>query len=468
MQIPFAMQSYKSASLPLSAQRLINAFAEQEPEDAKSQVAVFGAPGLVEFATCGLGPVRGMRVMGDTVYVVSGQFLYSVDEDGVSTPVGGSISGNGVVSMSDNGTQVCIVNGVTGYTYDTTSGFRVISSANFHAANTVTFIDTYFAFDWIGTNRFFISNSGDGSAYDGLDYGAAEVAPDFVVAVINQQENLLVFNQHTIETHYDAGAVNFPFLRVDGATIERGCIAPLSLVKEDNSVFFLGDDGIYYRLNGTTPIRVSTHALEAEWATYATLSDAFAFSYPYHGHKFVCLTFPSANATFIYDVATGMWHERESWNENDESLQRWRGNCRVSAYGKELIGDAYSGRIGYITGDVFTEFGNTTRMVMTSAPIHSDQKRVFISKLEADMETGVGLTTGQGSDPQVMLEWSKDGGRTFAQFQPWQTLGKIGAYLTRLRWLRLGQARQWVFRITMSDPVKRVFIAAHADMMVGE
>jgi len=470
MIIQFATNSYTSNSLPLSAQRCVNAYAEREPPPpggAKSPIAVFGAPGLTAFAICGTGPVRGMHVMGGLLYVVSGQTLYSVSSTGVVTTLGGAVTGNGVVSMADNGTQLCIVNGTNGYIYSVSLGFVVISDPNFHAANVVTFFDNVFVFNWAGTNKFFISNTLDGLNYNGLAFGSAEVTSANLFSVVNQQETLLLFSGDHTETWYDAGAVNMPFLRVDGATIERGCAAALTTVKEDNSVFFLGNDLIFYRLNITQPVRVSTHAIEDAWQSYSTVSDAFAFSYTFEGHKFVVITFPTANKTWVYDISTGLWHERESLDMNNRTYGRWRGNCYAQCYNHGLVGDQFSGAIGYLDRVNFTEFGNTMREVLVSPPLSNERKRTFVSLFELDVETGVGLPTGQGSDPQIMLDWSRDGGRTFVGLSLWDTMGKIGQYLTRVRWLRLGQSRQWYFRVTITDPVRRTIIAASGDVSSG-
>jgi len=466
--VQFATNAYKSAELPISAQDVVNCYAEKEPPDAKTQIALLGSPGLTAWGSCDGGPIRGMHVMGGVLYVVSGQRLYSVPSTGgLGAVLGGNVLGSGIVSMVDNGTQLCIVNGSQGYIFTTTTGFSVISDPNFHGANTVTFFDDYFVFDWAGTNKFFISNILDGTTYSGLDFASAEVSPDYVICIVNQQENLLIFGGDTIEGWFDAGAANFPFQRIDGATIERGCIAPLATAKEDNSVFFLGDDGIFYRLNGIQPVRVSTHAIEEEWQTYQTLTDAYCFSLTHQGHKWVFITFVSANATWVFDIATNLWHRCRSWDVNNNSLQRWRGNCFAKAYGMNLIGDAFSGQIGILDPTSSQEFGSTMQMSATGATIHNDRRRVFIPNFELDIETGVGLTSGQGSDPQVMLEWSRDGGRTFGALQSWSAMGKIGAYTTRLRWTRNGQAKQWTPRITISDPVRRTIIAAHADLNFG-
>lgn len=467
MKIPFGTHSYKSQSLPVSAQRLVNMYAESEPPDAKTDVAVFGHPGIVEFATCGVGPVRGAHKMGGVAYFVSGQRLYSVSSTGVATDLGGAITGTAPVTMDDNGTQLVITNGTNGYLYSATLGFVLITDQDFSPAETVQFFDERFYFDWKGTNKFFGSDLLDGTSYNALVFASAETRPDNVVAVVLNKQILLVFGETSIEPWQDIGAANMPLERVPGVVIERGLAAPRATAKEDNTVFWLGEDRRMYKLDGLTPIGISTPAIDAEWQNYSTVSDAYFFSYPWAGHKFVVAHFVAANKTWVYDISTGMLHERESWDMNGRFLGRWCGNCHVSCYDKELIGDAYSGKIGYLSASTYNEFGNATQGLVTSPPIHSDRKRMFMSRLELDIEAGTGNTSGQGSDPQWMLRCSKDGGRTYTNLQKWRSSGAIGRFRTRLRWLRMGQARERVFELTTSDPVKRTIIAANADGYTG-
>lgn len=469
MQIPFATQAYRLKSLPASAQRCVNFYAEKQPQDAKSPIIVYGSPGMSSVVSVGTGPIRGMRVMNNVLYVVSGQDLYAVDQYYHVTLLGTGIVGFGYVPMEDNGVQVCIVNGIAGYIYDTsTSTFGQIIDPNFYPANTATFLDGYLLFDRIGTNVVFFSHINNGLAYNALDYFSATVSSDFVIGCINQQQNLLVFGQKTIETWYDSGDNINPFQRYNSATIERGCAAPLSIVKEDNAVFFLGNDRIAYRLDMPTPHRISTPAIEQEWQTYSTVADCFVFKVTFEGHKFLFFTFVAANKTWVFDIETGLWHERVSYLPDATSLGRWRGNCSEVFNGVTLVGDAYSPNISELSSVVYTESGVQMLGLLTSPPVHLDRKRVFMDTFELDIESGVGLSIGQGSDPQMMLDWSDDGGRTFKPLQQWKTMGKIGEYLTRLRWTRLGQFRQRILRITVSDPVRRTIMSAHADLSQGD
>lgn len=470
MRIRFAVTSYVSDSLPVSAQRTVNAYAEQQPQGAKTEVAVFGSPGIETFATCGDGPVRGFCEMNGTLYVVSKDGLYSVASDGTTQLLGTGITGLGVVSMDGNGDQVIIVNGTLGFTYtESTTTFAQISDGDFNAANTVCFIDNYFAFDWKGTNKWFLSGLLDGTAYDPLDFASAESKPDRVVAVHNLNGVLLLFGEKTIEAWDNSGASTFPFQRFDGATADRGCAAAHAIVEDDGSIFFLGNDRVFYRLNGTQPVRISTHAIEKAWEKYTTVTDAFCFSYTYGGHKFIHVTFPTADATWGFDIASNLWHERESWDGS--TATKWRINCAISAFGKTLVGDMNSGKIGRIDPTVHTEFGDTIRMVLVAPPIHGEGRRVFMPLLEVEMETGVGTSTGQGVDPQAMLDWSDDGARTFSTAQLWQSIGMgdIGEYSRRLRWKKLGSFYQRTYRLTVTDPVKRVVLKANAPgLYIGE
>lgn len=467
MLIQWATQSYKLPSLPVSAQRAINCYAQAEPKDAKTPVDLIGSPGLVNFTTCGSGPIRGMHVLGGLLYVLSGAYLYSVTSGGTATQLGGQVSGNSVVSMEDNGTQLVITNGTHGYIYDVTGGFRLITDTNFLPANTVAFFDQRFVFDAAGTNLFFISDALDGTTYDPLGFASAESRPDNVLAVLLNGQILFVFGTQSIEPWQDSGLANFPFERVPGVVIERGLAAAHCVTKEDNAVFFLGDDLQFYRLSGVSPTRVSTHAVESAWRKYSTVADAFAYAYSWNGHKFVVVTFPTANVTWEFDIATSLWHERESRDMNNNPLGRWRANCHVSVYGRELVGDAYNGTIGYLDPDTFTEYGSTMIMRATAPPLHSDMKRLFMSRFEIDVETGVGLVTGQGTDPQVMMDYSDDGGHTFVNLQRWKSMGVLGAFRQRLKWNRLGSFRERILRISISDPVRRTVIKAHADIGQG-
>lgn len=460
MRIRFATQSYRLDSLKASAQRCVNAYAERQPPDAKTDVKVTQCPGIVEFATCGSGPVRGGHEMGGIPYVVSGTSLYSFSDTGTVTQLGVGITGNGPVSMDDNGTQLCVTNGTNGYIYSDASGFQLISDSDFRPANTNAYIDSFFAFDRAGTQEYFICDSGDGTAFSDF-FSSAETKSDNLLAVRNHLQVLHLFGARSIEMHANVGKANFPFERIPGGVIARGIAAPYATAVEDQSVFLMGDDKVAYRLNGNSPVRISTFSLEQAWEGYATIADVHAMAWSFGGHKFINFNFPTANASIAYDISSGLWHERVSYDIHGNSLGRWRGNCTFPAYGRSFVGDRYSGKVGYLDANAFTEFGVPIRIELISPPVHGDGKRIFMPWFELDVQTGVGITSGQGENPQYMLDVSDDGGQSWDAPQVWQSAGRIGQTTTRLLWGPLGSTEgERVLRVTCSDPVAKVILAA--------
>jgi len=473
--IRFATNSYKHDSLPISAQRALNLYAERQPQDAKSPVTVHGVPGITTFATLGEGPIRGFRKLGGILYVVSGPWLYSVTNAAIPvvTRLGGQILGSGVVSMADNGDQLMIVNGSNGYVYDTTAGFRIVTDADFTAANTTTFLDGFFLFDQAGTNQFRRSDLLDGTAYEALAFAAKESKSDNVQAVVNVKQVLHVLGVESSELWANAGAAFFPFQRIPGGTIDRGILAPYAHAQEDQTLFLVGEDRIAYKLGGTQLARISTHAIEQTWQKYTAISDCFGLDYTFNGHKFIYFTFPTQQAplgettTWGFDISTGLWHERLSYDMNGTPLGRWRGNCAIEAYNKTFIGDAVTGKIGYLDGTVDTEFDDPIYIEAVSPPLGDGVRLHTLDQFQLDMATGVGLPSGQGADPQVMLSLSEDGGHTWLPYEDWTSFGLQGASKTQVYWNRLGSAYSFLLKVRISDPVKRTITAAHADVKVG-
>jgi hypothetical protein len=189
-----------------------------------------------------------------------------------------------------------------------------ITAQAFMPASTVRYFDGYFVFDAASTRQFFLSAINDGTQYSGLDFATASAGSDDVVAVEVYHEQLLVMCRLHIEVWWDAGASAFPFQRYDAALIARGLASPFATCSEDNTVFWLGEDGIAYRLNGFLPQRISTFAMEYAWAQYPQkFLDASMFVLDQEGHKFIIVNFPSGNQTWAYDIASQLWHQRESW-----------------------------------------------------------------------------------------------------------------------------------------------------------
>lgn len=472
MKVPFATTSYQARSLPLSAQRCVNLFAEAAPADARSPVALYGTPGLVSFGTVGDGPVRLLHEMAGILYAVSRDQLYRVSSSGTATLLGtlaGAPMTDYPLFAADNGTQMVVVNTGTGRAtvWDAdTATLTPVNDSDFPRVSSVSYVDGYHIFSRQDSGQWLISDLYEATSYEALDFATAETYPDNLVRVFTDHREVWLFGTKSTEVWTNTGAADFPFQRISGTVLERGCAAAGSVAKLDNSIFWLADDGIVYRASGYTPVRVSTHAIEYALDGYQNLADAQAFCYSQEGHGFYCITFPPDDHTWVFDVSTGLWHERESEDADGRSLGRWRVASYAGAYNLHIVGDYLTNRLYQLDLDEGTENGVAIRRVAVSPVLHADTDRMTMARVEIEAEVGVGLSSGEGSDPQMMLEWSDDGGRTWSN-EHWSSLGRRGRYMRRVRWHRLGQFRERYLRITCADPVKIAILGCQAELDRG-
>lgn len=466
-EILLATESSVSRAPELSNAKLLNFFVERQSVESKGQAPLFGAPGAVPVVTAGTGPYRGGWNFNGVAYYVSGTQLWKVTAGGVASLAATGIGGSSPVGMSDNGTQMCIVNGAQGYIYTVDDGLTLITSPAFYPADTVTFMDGYFIFDRKGTNEWFLSALYDGLAYNGLDFATAEGQPGFVRATKQNLQLLFIFCSGHIELWYDAGTADFPFQRYAGGIINYGTESPYAIIEQDGALFFLGSDHVFYRLQANVPIRVSTHPIEHEIQEAPEITDAFCMTWSIEGHKMVSLTLPSGPVTMCLDISTGKWHHRNSVDSNFKDLGAWRFSTVLAIYDEIFVGDSLSGQLGQMDWSTYTELGNPMVGIIQTANQQKDRLRTYCSRFELDVQAGVGVSTGQGSDPQILLQRSTDGGMTYNLQQPPRSIGKIGEYAKRVRWLAQGMGWQIMWRLTITDPVQRVIIAAHADIEYG-
>jgi hypothetical protein len=468
MQIPFVGGAYLERSMLLDAQRCVNFFPVLgESGTAKAVRALYGTPGLRRLTTlAAAGCVRGAwkPTDGSDAIVVCGAYVYRVKDDWTSTQVGTVDSVTTPVVIRDNGEYAVIATGDRGYSLNlTTNTFAQILDPAFYGASHVEYLDTYFIFNRPGTNQLYISGS-NALTFDALDFGSAESNAESIIAHIVSHSELIVFKETVTEVWSDSGNTDFPLARNTNAAIKQGCAAPYSVVEMDNTIFWLGNaregGGIVWRLNGYTPTRVSTSSIETAIAGYGDISDAVAYSYQQEGHTFYVLSFPAAGATWVYDAATRLWHERAYLDPATGTLGRHRSNCHVNINGTHVVGDWENGKLYALDLDYYSDDGDPLPAIRAAAHIaDSDYKRIRHDRLHVDIEPGIGLQTGQGSNPLAVLQISNNGGKTWGNAIT-ASLGLVGQYQALLIWRRLGIARDRVYRLTITDPVKRVVLGA--------
>lgn len=448
-QIPFGAQSYQHISRPLSSQRMVNAYLEPAPPAAKTPAAIVCCFGIKDYLTVGTGPMRGGLRVNQTVYVVSGAKLYSVSSSGTVTALG-SIPGSGPVFIVGDGSQLLItVNGPT-YLYDGAT-VTPIADPDFPGAEWATYLDGY-AIIGPGDGRVYINHTAfDFSAWDALDFASAEATPSDVVVGITDHREVFLFKREASEVWYDSGDATYPLTRTASGYMEVGCASKFGPVKSDNSIFFPAHDGTHRRVNGYTPVRISTTAIEQAIARFKS-QECIGMAWIENGHSMVAWVYEEG--TFVYDISTQLWCERQSYLQKN-----WRAAFVIRGDNVTLVGDRLSNRLGILSADTFTEWDQPLISSVTAPAIAEGNAPIQHSSLELVFDNGVGTTTGQGSDPKVMLDWSDDGGRTFG-VELSRSLGKAGDFRRSARWNRLGSSKDRVYRYSISDPVRRTLIQA--------
>jgi hypothetical protein len=468
--LDFVGPSYVARSLNFDASRCINLYPEASGDGQSKAVAMLvGSPGLLRFATLAGGGVRGLLRFSATVGIaIVGANVYRVSTAAVGTLIGTIDALTSPVSMASNGQVVMLVTGPNGYAIDpTASTVTQIVDVDFTGADRVDYIDGYFVFNKPGTQQFQITQLFTTSV-DPLDFASAEGAPDLLISLLCDHREIWLFGETTTEVFFNSGNADFPFQRIQGAFIQQGCAAKNSPARFAGGVAWITQNeqgqGMVVKSAGYQPQRISTHAVELAIGRYARIDDAIGFSYQTEGHEFYVLIFPTGNAGWVYDAGTELWHERLWRNPVDASLNRPRPQCMMSFAGRIIVGDWENPYLYEWNLDTYTDDGGIFPAIRQVPHLVSGSDVwLTIWRLWIDMQTGVGLNgTGQGSDPTIFLEVSKDHGYSFPVSYS-IPIGRIGERTRRAVQRRLGRARDWVFRVTLTDPVKRVFIGAGVD-----
>lgn len=441
-----------------SSARLLNCFGEAAPKGAKGPLILRRAPGIPAFCACGVGPGRGLHVMQGVLYAVSGGTLFKVLANG-TTVSQGAVPGTRRLFSADNGTQLLLITETAGFVSSggTTAAITDIDFTSRRAGATA-FIDNYAAIVDEGSGQWFITDLADFTNVDGLAFATAEGAPDNLITLAVDHRQVVLVGSDSTELWDNTGASGFPFERAPNGLIELGGTARHGIVKQDQSVCLLASDRTIRRLQGNTWMRISQHGVERALRNYATVEDCEASAYTLDGHLCTAWNFPSAGKTWLCDHTTQEWHERESYHR-----QVWDVVDIAEAYGQVFVQRATTGEIGTLSRTAFEEWGQALLAVWTFQSLYNGGQRVTLNRLELGIETGVGLSTGQGSDPRITCQVSKDGGKSFPITMPTRSIGAQGKYRQRVHWDRFGDAEDMVIRMELADPVPLTIWDAQAN-----
>jgi hypothetical protein len=397
--------------------------------------------------------------------------------------IGQTIEGSGV---TDGTIITAFGTGTGGVGTYTVSASQTVSSTTIFAINWTVLPATDGAFQGGGTvditDNFFVYNYPDTQLWaasdllspltDPLSFASKDGSPDDLVSIIVDRREVYLLGEMSSEVWINSGGVPFPFTRIPGTSTQQGIAAQFSMARMGNSFAYVSKnnrgEAMIVRMNGYFPERISTHAVETTLVNQ-NVEDARAWTYQLEGHEVYVVSFPSigpGGLTWAYDQTTGLWH-KWLYRNNQNEYERHRGNCCAFFNQQVLVGDYENGKIYQLSRNFYTDDGDIIRRLRRAPHITSDLQRQYFHELQIQFQPGVGLSTGQGQDPQAMLRWSSDGGSTWSN-EYWVAIGKQGKFLNRAIWRRLGFARDRVFEVSITDPVKAVIISANLKAEAGE
>ena len=444
MKIPFISGEGPDGYLP------INLYFS--PRKIYGRDALVGRPGLLEWVDLGSSSeVKTMCVHNNSVFALSGGTLYKMNTLGNVVEVGDVYHTVGHAWMESNGSQVCVVTGNRCYVYDGTDFEEVDLS---FSPGSLAYEGSYFLSHDVNTENFYESNVFDGKDWNETDYAITSVKPDNLSGVFSVNGNIHAFGSLSGEVYYNSGGSSFSFSKVPGGDIPCGLLAEKSASVFMGTLSFLNNERAIVQ-SGPSPVKLSNEHIDREIENMSRVTDAIGFTFTMAGHSFYVLTFPTSNKTFVYDFTTKFWYD---WRTSEG---RWRPNCYIKYNGKHLVGDYTNGKIYELSQTTYTDDGASIKFQRTM-PVQKDSNLVTFSSFELENETGVGINSGQGSDPQAVFVYSTDKGKTWSS-ERWASIGKSGKYKERVVWRKLGRHRHFTPRVTVTDPVRIVWTGAYVN-----
>lgn len=421
--------------------------------------------GLLEHCQLtGCTEVRGMWPWVGDLYVVARRgtesVLWRVDTAGGFRELGRmTTSSTGPVWMRNNQTQLCVVDGVSGYVYTVATGhFTQITDPNFPGASTMDYQDGMGLFTKPASNQWFFSSLYDFTVFDALNFYTKESKPDNIVGLMTFMREPYICGGDATEVWYNAGgdnssADNPTFARNSGGLILYGLAAPKAITDLAGvAALWLTQDGQLLMAQGYSGQVVSNRmfdrATEA-MALASTFGDCQSFSFRAEGHVFGQFNFPSGNVSWLFDATTGLMSKRMSYLEAG-GYGRHRANCYALLDNIHYVGDYINGKVYKMGPSYYDDDGHDILRQVCSQEVDGGLTRIAFPPVQIIMEAGVGdLVT---ANPQIGLEFSKDGGNSWSSMVT-RSAGQVGETKRRALWNQVGSDYRRMYRISMSDPV---------------
>jgi hypothetical protein len=461
----------------INAARVVNMYVI--PADSTVQgVAWVPCSGFQSPFMVGSGNIRAQFIFKDTMYAVSGDAFYRIDTGLVPTFINNLTTLSGYVKITANEVQLIIVDGANAYIYNTSTAVFSTVAFPFPVVPTdVTVLDNYFVLINSGSQKFYVSNLNDGTTWQTLNFALFESNPDQLFAINCLKRRVYLFGHYSTEVWYDAGATDFPLRRDNNSLFEHGCASPGTVQEGFEIMMYLaqnqdGAAGVMLVQGTAYPQKVSSPELDLYLQNVVSLSSSQAILYKENGFTFYQLSFSTDNKTFLYVVETNKWSEIEMPDGDRSPI-----STHAFFNNKHYVGMADENKIYQLSYQFFTYRNELIRCQLISPPFYSDNnERIRMDRFQLEAVTGIpqGTLPNQMIYPQlndlvafniqptVLLFISRDGGVTYGNGRR-ATMGRLGQYIKRVLWTRLGcqRARRLVLRIEFPFLVPFIVIGAY-------
>ncbi len=429
----FGQSSRDADNITASTARLVNCY--RQP--VGNRVVIKAVPGMVSFSTLAGVPGRRLGTVNSMLFAVAGGNLYEITSGGSSVNLG-AISDDADTFIDGYETNVLIVAGGNYYVYDGTT-LSAVTGGALATVRGLAFVGGYAVLTG-DDGRFEWATLQDPSTRNALHVATAEALDDGIVQPMELHGDLYLFGSESIEVWQTTGAAGSgAFSRLAGGVVNRGIKARGLAAKFGAGIVFVGDDDIVYLLAGASEQPISTAPVSTAIAA-ETPTDVHY--YEAEGQKFCAVRFAS-RPSWVYDIATGEWHERAEGN----NLTAWQAVTTAKAYGSwfTLGSNGIVAKLDQVNQD----FGATMIRRATTNTFEADRK-FNVDLIELRGRKGF---SELGRDAKVMMKLSRDGGATWTTAKE-RSFGDTGDFLIKARWRAQGQAEQLTMQFDISEPAE--------------
>ena len=399
------------------------------------------ADGILSEGT-GPGVDRGGIEWNGILYRVMGSKLVRIDAGGTVTTLGDVGTDGKMVSFDYGFDRLAITSNGDLFYWDGTT-LTQVTDPDLGIALDVIWIDGYYM--TTDGESLVVTDLDDPTSVNPLKYGSSEADPDPVNALLKLRNEAVALNRHTIEFFDNIGGTLFPFQRIEGAQMEKGCIGTHACCIYLEQVAFLGSGwneqpSIYLGVNGQSP-SISTHEIDTilQGYTEAVLADVKLEARNDKGHELLYVHLP--DRTLVYDAAASQVVGEAVWfvlTSTDEGFSRYRAQNFVWCYDKWCVADPLTASVGRFVDTVSTHWGQDVRWEFATSIVYNEGRGGIFHEMELVALTG---SYQLGATPVITTSYSVDG----VEWSLDRTIsaGVQGERAKRLVWFGQGMMRNW-------------------------